>query len=49
MSDLTPLGRTLGWIEVLLSVIIYGAIVGYIRVAQAGSTAGQAAQQGSPP
>jgi len=47
MSDLTPLGRTLGWVEVLLSVISYGAIVSYIRVAQAGSAADQTASQGS--
>ena len=35
MSDLTALGRGLGWVEVALSLAAYGFIVAYIRAAQA--------------
>lgn len=34
MSDVSPLGRSLGWTEVALSVIAYGAIIAYVRKAQ---------------
>ena len=39
MSDASPLGRALGWTEVALSVLAYGAIVAYVRKAQSAEVA----------
>jgi|688.fasta_scaffold995212_2 uncharacterized membrane protein len=47
MSDASPISRTLGWTETLLSVLAYGAIVAYVRKAQA-SEAAQASATATP-
>jgi len=47
MSDASHIGRTLGWTETLLSVLAYGAIVAYVRRAQA-SEAAQASATATP-
>ena len=39
MSDASQIGRTLGWTEAVLSVLAYGAIVAYVRKAQASDAA----------
>jgi uncharacterized membrane protein len=38
MTDLSSVGRALGWAEVALSTLTWGAIIGYVMAARSGET-----------